>query len=133
MSLSFMQPLPEFRFSCFNSTKSTKYYSCFLRIRLMKNSTHSYLVSSIPSSLQRNTLWVEFKVHSTKPKTFLPLSSLPTIQKTDQWNGLFIILPPPPQPNLIKAHARLKLMPLPCLSLTQRLHISSHRHSSRPL
>lgn len=121
MSLSFMQPLPEIRFPCFNPMKITKQHSCFLHIRLMKNSTHS-----IPSSLQRNTLRVEFEVHITKPKTFLPYCSLPTIQKTDQWNGLVIM---PSKPSSIKAHSRLKPMPLPCLSL----HISSHSHSSRPL
>lgn len=121
MSFSVTQQRPEFQFSC---------------VRLMKTSTPFYQVSSTLSSLQRNTLLVEFKVHSTKHGQILPSPiNLYPIQKTDQWNGLFIIPQRPAGSFLLCNHstfqAQTNVPPSP--PLAKSFHISSHIGSSRAL
>lgn len=61
MSFPFMQPLPDFRSSCFNPTsyQIVRLLSC---IGLMENDTHFYQVSSTLSSLQKGTLPAQFEV-----------------------------------------------------------------------
>lgn len=130
---AFMQPLPGFRFSCFNPTKVIKQSSCFLCQADEKQ--HSLLPGQVHTQQPSEEL-AEFQVHGTKHGTLPQLyQSLTTIQKTDQWNGLLII-PQSPASSLLllnQAHSRLKLRSLPCLSLTQSFHISSPIHSLRTL